>query len=787
MQPLRILIVDDHDVVRRGLRSLLRTRPGWDVCGEAADGREAVEKAKELRPDVIVLDVSMPAMNGLEAARQIRKEVPQSEILILTQHESREMMNEAISAGAKGYVVKSDISRELVNAIEEVGQHRPSYSSRVPASAEGPERQLDESEPKRTDSAQTQSAPADLLYRTVAEAIPNLLFVTDKQGKTSDTNSRCAEYFGLANERRTGWNWTEFVHHEDKAAAESAWQQVLATEAMLQQEFRLQRSDGTYRWHEIRILPVRDAAGAVICWFGSATDIDSQKLASQELRRKEERLGIALEASETGTFRWIPRTGDFVEFGPSLKRLFGLSGPERILSTQDFIRRVHPEDVPAVQAALERSRSGHDLELEFRILLPDGSVRWLYDRAKTITESSGQNVLVGACTDVTRRKQAEEALQKAHDDLELRVRQRTEELERKAAEVIEHARLLDMANDAIFIRNLEGAVFYWNEGAERLYGWSKHDIDFEPLSKLLKTEFPVPFDEILEILNREGKWEGELTHTRRDGSRIVVASRWTAWRNAQGEPIGWLQINTDITERRRVEDGLRAMSARLLHLQDEERRRIARELHDSAGQLLVALKLNLAMVQNAVKDAAGDAARALNESADLTDQLSKELRTISHLLHPPLLDEAGLPSAIRWYVEGFAQRSQVGVDLQLPDDMGRLPRDLETAIFRIVQECLTNIHRHSGSRIATIRITRDAERLTLQVRDSGKGMPVERRDGTSAPLRPGVGLQGMRERVRQLGGRLDVSSGRRGTTVTAVFPLANAARAQHAGSVERAG
>src|SRR5581483_9156248 len=228
--------------------------------------------------------------------------------------------------------------------------------------------------------------------------------------------------------------------------------------------------------------------------------------------------------------------------------------------------------------------------------------------------------------------------------LDARVRQRTEELERKTAEVIEHARLLDLANDAIFVRSLDGSVFYWNEGAERLYGWTKNEIAFQSLSNLLKTEFPVPFPEIIEKLNREGTWEGELTHTRRDGSRIVVASRWTVWRNGQGEPIGWLQINTDITERRRVEDGLRAMSARLLHLQDEERRRIARELHDSAGQLLVALKLNLAMAQNVIRAQAPESSKVLNESIELSDQLSRELRTISHLLHPPLLDEAGLPS-----------------------------------------------------------------------------------------------------------------------------------------------
>jgi PAS domain S-box-containing protein len=767
------------------LRSLLRSRPGWDVCGEASDGREAVEKAKELRPDVIVLDVSMPAMNGLEAARRIRSEVPQSEILILTQYESREMMHEAMSAGAKGYVVKSDISRDLLSAIEEVGQHRASFSSRMTATNSQPA-----SVPESAIEEETPSLPMSpnnrLSYSSVAEAVPNLLFATDSEGKTTETNSRCAEYLGLGNEQKAGWCWTDFVHADDFERARAEHADSRGQQRVLEGEYRLRAADGSYRWHAVRMVPVREPNG-IAAWIGSAIDVHDRRLASEELQQKEERLRIALEASDTGTFRWNPQTGEFLEFGPSLKRLFGFSDNDRILRTEDAVSRVHPEDVERVKSAIESCRQGADLEIQYRVVLPDGNIRWLYDRAKMVKDSTGRNAsLIGACTDISRRKRAEEALQKAHDELDARVRLRTEELERKTAEVIEHARLLDLANDAIFVRNLDGVVFYWNEGAERLYGWSKNEIAFQPLSKLLQTEFPVPLPEILDSLRRTGTWEGELTHTRRDGTRIVVASRWTVWRSAQGEPIGWLQINTDITERRRVEDGLRAMSARLLHLQDEERRRIARELHDSAGQLLVALKLNLAMTENSLRDRGAEANKALNESLDLADQLSRELRTISHLLHPPLLDEAGLPSAVRWYVEGFAERSTIAVDLELAPDLGRLPRELETAIFRIVQECLTNIHRHSGSSMAAIRIRRTDDHLSVQVRDRGRGMPTSRRDGVAVPVRPGVGISGMRERVRQLGGRLEISSGRKGTVVTATFPLSNHAMAHGAGSTENA-
>jgi two-component system NarL family sensor kinase len=155
----------------------------------------------------------------------------------------------------------------------------------------------------------------------------------------------------------------------------------------------------------------------------------------------------------------------------------------------------------------------------------------------------------------------------------------------------------------------------------------------------------------------------------------------------------------------------------------------------------------------------------------LVQDLSKEVRTISHLLHPPLLDEAGLASALRWYVDGFAQRSKIKVDLKFPADFGRLPRESETAIFRTVQECLTNIHRHSGSSIATIRIDASVNQVRLEVEDRGKGISQEKQSEMASTGIPGVGIRGMRERLRQLGGSLDIHSDGKGTLIVAQLPV----------------
>jgi signal transduction histidine kinase len=216
---------------------------------------------------------------------------------------------------------------------------------------------------------------------------------------------------------------------------------------------------------------------------------------------------------------------------------------------------------------------------------------------------------------------------------------------------------------------------------------------------------------------------------------------------------------------------LRELSARLMQLQDDERRRIARELHDSVGQMLAALGMNLAAVGTDIERLT-KTANTVTDSAALVRELSQEVRTISHLLHPPLLDEAGLASALRWYVEGFAQRSQITVDLEVPSDLGRLDRESETAIFRTVQECLTNIHRHSESSTARIRINPSDHQICVEIEDRGKGIPPEKQFEMASTGTPGVGMRGMRERLRQLGGSLEIHSNSKGTLVVARLPVA---------------
>ena len=217
---------------------------------------------------------------------------------------------------------------------------------------------------------------------------------------------------------------------------------------------------------------------------------------------------------------------------------------------------------------------------------------------------------------------------------------------------------------------------------------------------------------------------------------------------------------------------LRDLSRRLMQLQDNERRHIARELHDSAGQILAALAINLSNIMKQVEQSAPQVAKDAQEGRRLVEEISQEIRTTSYLLHPPLLDETGLSGALLWYIEGLQERSSLDITLEIPEDFGRLPKGIELVIFRVVQECLTNIHRHSGSKVAAIKIARVTNIVSVEVQDTGKGLSPEKLTEIQSQG-GGVGIRGMRERLIQLGGEMTIRSSDQGTKISASVPCEN--------------
>jgi PAS domain S-box-containing protein len=373
------------------------------------------------------------------------------------------------------------------------------------------------------------------------------------------------------------------------------------------------------------------------------------------------------------------------------------------------------------------------------------------------------------------------------------------------------ASIIDSSDDAIVSKTLEGIITSWNRGAERLFGYTAKEAIGQPISMIIPLDRR---DEETQILGRLRQGERidhfDTVRVRKDGTKLDISLTISPVRDAAGKIIGASKIARDITGRKRIErelneseqrfrtladaldtqvqfrtqelrrrnaeimqqsDQLRDLSGRLMSAQDEERRRIARDLHDSAGQNLAALAMTVARIEDEAKRDPARLRETVKEARDLIEGLTREIRTTSYLLHPPMLDEMGLASALGWYLEGLQQRSGLSIELNIPSDFGRLAPDVELAIFRLVQECLTNIHRHSGSKTAVIRIIRGPDKIYAEVQDHGKGMSPERfAEVQSQGAGVGVGIRGMRERVRQAHGELTVDSNALGTKITATFP-----------------
>jgi signal transduction histidine kinase len=356
-----------------------------------------------------------------------------------------------------------------------------------------------------------------------------------------------------------------------------------------------------------------------------------------------------------------------------------------------------------------------------------------------------------------------------------------------------------MSPDWSEMRQLDGKGFIADTGKPRK-DWLNEYIDVADQPLMLKR--------IRQAVRTKSMFELEHRVRRTDGTMGWTYSRAVPLLDANGAIVEWFGAASDVTARKEAEEKyrklaqtldaevrartreleeqsnqVRELSWRLLRSQDEERRHIARELHDSAGQTLTVLGISLAQLAQKAGRNAPDLAGEAEQIQETVQQLHREIRTTSYLLHPPLLDENGLYSAVSWYVQGLLERSGLEIHLDISKDFGRLPREMELVIFRLVQECLTNIHRHSESKTASIRISREPNQITLDIRDQGKGMSGARFAEIQSGL-SGVGIRGMRERLSQFEGAMKIESDSSGTRVFATIPAAKVASPKDASKVE---
>jgi PAS domain S-box-containing protein len=328
------------------------------------------------------------------------------------------------------------------------------------------------------------------------------------------------------------------------------------------------------------------------------------------------------------------------------------------------------------------------------------------------------------------------------------------------------AAIVDNSDDAIVSKDLDGTITSWNKGAERLFGYTAHQAIGQHIMLIVPSDRRREQAEILDRLGK-GDWAQHLetVRVRKDGSTVDVSLTISPVKDPSGRVVGFSKIARDITERKHGEAARREMSARLLHAQDNERRRLARDLHDGVGTYVSGLSLSLGKIRGFLDDADPKQQAAIAECKKMVQAVGEEIRTVSYLLHPPDLEDFGLKLAMDGLVRGFSRRSGIRVSLDIADGLGRFKPDLELALFRVAQEALNNVYRHSESKVAKVRLFRDSGSLVLEIADDGKGFEPDSVESTSTLS---VGISGMRERVQDMGGTFTIEpANHRGCVVRA--------------------
>jgi len=502
--------------------------------------------------------------------------------------------------------------------------------------------------------------------------------------------------------------------------------------------FRARYQD--YVWLLSNAQPRLAADGSVTEVICSFSDITQQKLALSSVTAWKNRYDAAIRASGQILYDWDAATNDLV-YGGDYQRILGYSEEDLSGGLPRFMELVHPEDQAPVWAEIRRVLDTKEpYRQEYRLRSKDGRYLLVRDQGYFYVNDGGKLIrMVGFISDITDQRRAEEELRAS---------------EQRFRNSFAHSAT------GILLVDLNGRFVETNRAYSEITGYTQTEL--ESLT-FLDITHPEDVDRCVRVFRQ--MLDGEIAsyliekrYVRKDGGVVWARVSSTLLRDVKNNPSHAVVIVEDITERKRVEEQVGTLSRRLLHVQDEERRRLARELHDSTAQSIAAMCLNLGVLSESANLLDQPAQKALTDCLEIGEQCIRELRTFSYLLHPPVLDDMGLSSALKWYVEGFVHRSRIEVALDIAPELGRLSRDLELTLFRVVQESLTNIHRHSGSRSAVIRIVRDPHEVFLQVRDYGCGIAGASSNGNGTMPQAGVGIAGMRERARQVGGYLRIHS-----------------------------
>jgi PAS domain S-box-containing protein len=578
------------------------------------------------------------------------------------------------------------------------------------------------------------------------------IIVRDASDRITFWNKGATDMYGFSREEAIGQVSHDFFRTEFPEPFESIREKLLR-DGLWAGELRHTCATGVRKTVSTRWVVERDASGNISSVLESNRDISDSKRAEEV----QNRLAAIVESSDDAIVS-KGLDGIISSWNKAAEQMFGYTADEAI---GQHITLIIPSDRQDEETnILARIGRGERID-HFQTVRrrKDGTPLDVSVTISPVRDSSGK--VIGAskvARDITAQKRAEQALRESEQ---------------------RYQTVTDASPIMIWMSGMDKRCYYFNKGwldfvgraleQEVGNGWTEnvHPDDFDRCLQLYTSNFDAhcPFEMEYRLRHHSGQYR-----------RIL--DRGVPRYKLDGTFEGYVGACLDIQERIEAAEKIRTAdeTSRVIKAQDEERRRIAREFHDSAGQTLTVLSLSLAQLVQKAEMIAPELAKEGKEIEQVVQQLHREIRTTSYLLHPPGLDEAGINAALSWYVQGAAERSGIAIDLDVRQDVGRLPSEMELAIFRIVQECLTNIHRHAKSKTAYIRIARETAGVRIEVRDDGKGISPER----LAEIRSGgcgVGIGGIRERLRRFHGEMKIESNGSGTTISAIIPIQNEAPA----------
>lgn len=582
---------------------------------------------------------------------------------------------------------------------------------------------------------------------------PEGIFAFDPECRLTVWNPGMERIFGVPEKEALGRSAFDVLPSLRETGEDRLLREALAGNTVAAKDRPFHMAGGNQqRFADSYYSPIReeegDGASRVVGGLAIVHDITERKQATEALLASEERFRTLVRDVKDYAIFMLDPEGRIASWNAGAERIKGYR-PEEVIG-RHFSVFYPEEDVQSGQPerSLKIAAAEGRFEDEGWRVRKDGSRFWSHGIVTALRDDDGNlRGFTKVTHDITERRKAQEKLRESEDRLRA---------------------ILNNSPNLIFLKDTEGRYLMVNREFERALGVTQEQVQGKSDHEI----FPFEMAQAcrandLRMLQNRAPLASEEIISQKDGPHTSIVQRFPM-RDERGEIYAIGGITTDITEQIRAAQSLRKMSDQLLRLQDEERRRIARELHDSTAQTLTAAGLSLARLEFSADTLNSTAAAALAESQELIRQAAQEIRSVAYLLHPPDLKLAGLASGLETYARGFGKRTGIKVRVHTTAGVDHLPPDAALALYRVAQECLSNIHRHSGSRSATIQLALEDGEIRLKVTDRGRGMPGGVRDGAGAEL--GVGIPGMRSRLQQLGGRLEIRSGAKGTTVLARLP-----------------